>query len=251
MRGTFGLIFEPGHRHLMMWAPQKIDWLALGDEQEFERAIEELLSSNPVVSGTLTRPTGHKGLRELYSEVSFVAQRELEKALLNPGAYHSSGLVQTAVVDGVNKHLIISHYLFLLFRCRPKPAYCPISSGQVWFPASYLIIKGREVFDWKTGTPLRAFYDPVTTLKGRRPSITLSADKDGLYTMVPVSHVGGSTSVKVDLGRGRVYACCFFVYRASWVMLLGDRGASNFAGLRLGHSEFDGVLKVARRKSSP
>lgn len=251
MRGAFELISEPGHRYLMTWKPQTIDWLALGDEKEFERAIEELLSSNPVLGGAIIRPTGHKSLRELYDEVSLVAQRELGKALLNTGAYRSSGVVHMTVVDGVNKHLIISHYLFLLLRCRPKPAFCPIFPGQVWHPASYLIVRGREVFDWKTGAPLWAFYDPLTTFKERRPCIALSIDEDGLYSMIPCTHSTGGKSVEVNMGRGIGYARCSFIFRASWAMLRGDKGASNVAGLRLRSSDFTEILKLTKRRGSP
>jgi hypothetical protein len=234
----------------MTWRPREIDWLALSDEKEFARAIADLLSSNPVLSGAINRPTGHRNLNELYRDVSLVAQGEMESVLLNPKTYYSSSLVQMSVVDGVNKYLVIRHYLFRLLHCRPKPPHCPIFAGQVWFLASYLIVKGKEVFDWKSGAPLWAFYNDLTTFKGRRPSITLSEDNDGLYSMVPCSHSPGGKSVKVDLDNSNSYACCYFVFRASWVMLYGDKGAANNRRMSLRSSDFN-QIKLMTRQISP
>lgn len=231
----------------MTWKADEIDWLSLENEKEFERAITELLSSNPVLNGRVSRPTSHANLRELTRDVGLVVQRELGRGLRNPHAYESSYLLQQVIVDSVNKYLIIRHYTFMLLQCRPKPPYCPISPGQVWFPASYFIVKGRDVFDWKYRNPTHAFYDS-SEVKGRRPVITLRADNDNLYTMVPCSHSKSGTSVRIDLGDGNTFVSCYFVFRASWVMLYGDRNAANHKGLRVKSSDFE-ILQLMIKDS--
>lgn len=119
------------------------------------------------------------------------------------------------ILDGVTKLMIVLHYQFMLRACRPKPQFCPISEGQIWFPASYFVVRanwellnttknaplpddaGRRttIFDWKRGNPQREFYDETIA---RHPVVVSSVRTDSLYWIVPLTHSPGG--VKVDIG---------------------------------------------------
>jgi hypothetical protein len=227
---------------LMVWKPDVIDWLALKTPHDYEKAITELLGSNPVLNGSPIRPTGDRDLRALYKDASRVVLAELMRILINIDAYEKSEHVQHVLIDSITKHLIFKHYAFMLTNCRPKPTYCPIFEAQVWFPASYYLIKGNTVFDWEHGNPQREFYGSKVN---RHPAIVAAVRGDGLYLMVPVTHsMRGSVPVSLDPQKktsrnsGAKYS---FGFRASWVMLHGDTTAANAQGLRVTGSDFAAI----------
>jgi hypothetical protein len=248
----------------MIWEPDEIDWLAL-NSTECESALSDLFNSNPVINGSLSRPTLHAGGRALYNSAYRNAITELRRAFANPDAYPTSQPVHHVILDGITKLMIVLHYQFMLRSCRPKPSFCPISESQIWFPASYFVVRANwellnttnnaplpddaarrtTIFDWKRGKPQREFYDESIA---RHPVVVTCARTDGLYWIVPLTHSPGG--VRVDTAsrdKTQQYAKESFPVLVSWAMLHGDRRAFNSEGLRVRTSEFSIIRDKASR----
>lgn len=222
----------------MPWRPSAIDWLSLKTAQDYMDAINALLRSNPVVSGSLTRPTGYQDPTALHREMHAVTQKELTKILKNIDAYTDSQQIQETLMNRVTEWLIFEHYLYQLTRCGPQPAKCEIYEVQVWRPASFYVVKENEIFDWKWGSPQRDFYE-VMSAGWRHPAIVVGVNKIGLHWMVPCSHSLGQDAVEIRLKSGdRSYAKCNFLFKASWIMLCGDLDATDREGLKVTNDDF-------------
>jgi hypothetical protein len=210
----------------MTWQPDLIDWLGLRSLLDYRGAIAEFLNSNPVLNGTLTRPTTHPNLAGLFEACSSETQRVLELAL-NNYRERTSRQIQEKMVNDVTKYLILQHYQFKRDFGRPRPARCSIAEGQVWFPASYYLIRKNTVFDWERGNPQRDFYQSFG-VGSRHPTIVVSERRDGRYVLVPLTHSSGD--LQIDFGNGRCrFAKHSFPCVASWNMLEGD-GAARASG---------------------
>jgi hypothetical protein len=246
----------------MIWKPDEIDWLVL-NSSECEYAVSDLLNSHPVIHGSLSRPTLHRGGRALYNSAYRNTVTELRRAFANADAYFTSQLVHQVIVDGITKLMIVLHYQFMLRNCRPKPQFCPIGESQIWFPASYFVVRANwellntngplpddasrrtTIFDWKRRKPQREFYDESIA---RHPVVVTSVRTDGLYWIVPLTHSPGG--VRVDTAsrdKTQQYAKESFPVLVSWAMLHGDRRAFNNEGLRIRTNEFSMIRDKASR----
>lgn len=229
----------------MPWKPESIDWLGLATAQSTTAAVSQFLSSNPVLNGQVTRPTVYRDLRALFKSAAEVALREFTGMLTNP-APTTSQIVHQVLIDQVTKYLMRAHYLFKL--SRPKPPSCRVATGQLWFPASYYVLRGETVFDWKHERPQNDFYESG---RGKRhPAVVTEMRTDGLFWVVPLSRSpsGGSSSIAVELRAGtQSYAKCSFPFVASWAMLEGDKDAINREGLRMKTTDFERVRDAAPR----
>ncbi len=230
----------------MTWNPDPIDWLALS-EPDYANAIAELLSDNRVLNGMRVRPTGHPNWRALYRDATLVAQSEIQLALDNAGsgrAYQTSQDVQHAIMNGVTKYLMSEHYIFELLQ--PRPGRCQILEGQVWFPASYYVVRrfvGQRFyrrltfFGWEDGIPQGDFYGD-DDWGSRHPAIVIDERSDGAYWMIPLSHSRKGPEVDIGGRRAPCFARYNFPFLASWAMLERDKHAHNVRGFRIRTDDF-------------
>jgi len=231
----------------MPWRPPAIDWLSLRTVQDYEDAISTLLSSNPVVNGSLARPMGYQGPAALYQAMKVVTEKGLPEILSVLGdEYADSQRIQEALMDKITKRLVLKHYLYQLTQCGPQPADCKIHAAQVWRPASFYVVRGGKIFDWERGSPQQDFYDDGITTGRRHPAIVTAVIKVGLYWMVPCSHSKASSTVAVKVRLkpdDEGYAICRLSFKASWLMLCGDAGAIERGELRVTNTDFAAIRK--------
>jgi len=241
----------------LAWNPHLIDWLALTVPDDYAQALTDLFSSNPVLNASRTRPTLHTDLSALYRSAMRVAQEELQFALDNAGrggAFQTSKAIQDAVINGVTKYLMSEHYNFEI--TQPRPQRCRIVEGQIWYPASYYVVRrfvGKRFYrhltflGWEDDIPQRDFYgdaNPGT----RHPAVIVSERADGAYWMIPISH--SRKGFPVDLGdrapRQR-FAQHNFPFVASWAMLERDNYAHNVRRLRIRTNDLISIKQSAMR----
>lgn len=241
---------------MMTWNPDRIDWLAL-NKGEYTQALAELLSSNPALNRTLIRPTLHGDLGALYRSAASVAQEELKFALDNAGynkAFQSSGEVQEALVNGVTKYLMSEHYNFALRL--PKPVPSRIFEMQIWFPATYYVVRrclGKRFYryltflGWEDGIPQRDFYGGEVQ-GSRHPAVVIQERTDGTFWMIPLSH--SPRGALIDLGdnaKRRRFAQYNFPFVVSGAMLERDSNAHNVKRVRIRTADFSTIKQKSMR----
>lgn len=228
----------------MAWIAPGIDWLGLRTREDLMGAIRALVKSNPVVQGSVHRPTAYRDQTTLYQAVNAVAEGELAKALRDRQPYARSQEIQRQLMSEITRKLIREHRSYQLTQYGSQPATCKIYRAQVWWPASFYIVRGVSIFDSRSAQT--DFYE--TDIAGKRhPAIVTAITKSGLYWMVPCSHSGGGGTVKVILRAGdQGYAKCGFTFLASWTMLCGDPHAPDWEGRRVTAGELVDILRKIR-----
>lgn len=228
-----------------LWTPAQVDWVRLQSDQDIGYAVNELINSNPVVSGRISRPSGRTP-EELKNDLIAVAEKELSKLRHNLDAYGSppqaSRLIQQGLMEAITRHLITEHYLHRLMEQFQPPQNCVIEPGQVWWPASFYVISRNRIFAFERGDPIREFYGGQVI---RHPAIVVEAMGDGLYKLIPCSSKGeGRNAFGIKMNPYKTsYAVCNYPFRATWQMLSRDLSARDREGQQITDYDLD-ALKI-------